>query len=162
MQSVVCKWHPLKVSGHYSSNKTTVIWMQPPFFKKSNQYMLNSFPCRLQEKVKMVIHFPDKHIFQNFLLHIIWEKVISTLTGRKLDIEYLLSVYLSIGEMLVAFTSFKNFQFDLLLLIAVVNGVFKISADNGNNLIGILNTTVDFLGLHFLISSPYVLIRKIS
>ena len=64
--------------------------------------------------------------------------------------------------MLVAFTSFKNFQFDLLLLIAVVNRVFKISADNGNNLIGILNTTVDFLGLHFLISSPYVLIRKIS
>ena len=54
----------------------------------------------------------------------------STLTGRKLDTEYLLSVYSFKGETLATFASSGNFPFNMLLLIALDNGVLKISADN--------------------------------
>ena len=54
----------------------------------------------------------------------------STLAGRKLDTEYLLSVSLSKGEILATFESSGNFPFNMLLLIALHNGVLKISADN--------------------------------
>ena len=54
----------------------------------------------------------------------------STLTGRKLDTEYLLSVCLSKGKTLATFASSGNFPFNMLLLIALDNGVLKISADN--------------------------------
>ena len=56
--------------------------------------------------------------------------MLSTLTGQKLDAEYLLSVCLSKGEMLATFASLGNFPFYMLLLIALDNGVLKISADN--------------------------------
>ena len=54
----------------------------------------------------------------------------STLTGRKLDAEYLLSVCLSRGETLATFPLFGNFPCKMLLLIALDNGVLKISADS--------------------------------
>ena len=54
----------------------------------------------------------------------------STLTGRKIDTEYLLSACLSKGETLATFASFGNFPFNMLLLIALENGVLKISAHN--------------------------------
>ena len=54
----------------------------------------------------------------------------STLTGRKLDIEYLLSANLTKGETLATFASSGNFPFNMLLLIALDNGVLKTSAHN--------------------------------
>ena len=68
----------------------------------------------------------------------------STLTGRKLDTEYLLSVCLSKGETLATFASSGSFPFNMLFLIALDNGVLKISADNRTNLGGILSIPVDF------------------
>ena len=53
-----------------------------------------------------------------------------TLTRRKLDTEYLLSVCLFKGETLATFASSGNFPFNMLLLIALDNGVLKISAHN--------------------------------
>ena len=53
-----------------------------------------------------------------------------TLTERKLDTEYLLPVCLSKGETLATFASYGSFLFDVLLLIALNNGVLKIYADN--------------------------------
>ena len=53
----------------------------------------------------------------------------STLTGRKLDTEYLLSVYSFKGETLSTFASSGNFPFNMLLLIALDNRVLKISAE---------------------------------
>ena len=76
----------------------------------------------------MVIHFLNKHIFKTSSY--IFEKMFSTLTGRKLDTEYLLSVYLSKGEALATFASSGHFPFNMLLLIALDNEVLKISADN--------------------------------
>ena len=57
----------------------------------------------------------------------------STLTGRKLDTEYLLPVCLSKGEKLATFASSGNFPFNMLILIALDNGVLKKSADNWTN-----------------------------
>ena len=63
----------------------------------------------------------------------------SALTGWKLDVDYLLSVSLSKGETYAAFASFEHFPFNMLLFIALNNGVLKISADNWINLGGILS-----------------------
>ena len=54
----------------------------------------------------------------------------STPRGKKLDTKYLLSVCLSKGETLATFASSGHFPFNMLLLIALDNGVLKISADN--------------------------------
>ena len=77
---------------------------------------------------KWLFIFSTSIFFKNFSY--IFEKMFSTLTGRKLDTEYLLSASLSKGEMLATFESSGNFPFNMLLLIALHNGVLKISADN--------------------------------
>ena len=53
-----------------------------------------------------------------------------TLTGLRLDTEYLLSVSLSKRETLAPFASSGNFPFNMLFLITLDNGVLKISAKN--------------------------------
>ena len=55
-----------------------------------------------------------------------------------------MSVCLSKGEMLATFASSGNFPFNMLFLIALDNGVLKISADNRTILGGILSIPVDF------------------
>ena len=54
----------------------------------------------------------------------------SPLTGGKLDTESLLSVYISKEETLLVLHHLEIFPFNMLLLIALDNGVLKISADN--------------------------------
>ena len=72
--------------------------------------------------------FLNEHIFQNYLIHF-WENV-STPVGRKLDIEYLLSICLAKGETFATFASSGNFPLNMLLLIPLDNGVLKIFAEN--------------------------------
>ena len=69
-------------------------------------------------------------------------------------------MFLSKGETLATFACSGNFPFNMLLLIALDNGLLKISADNSTKLGGILSIHIDFFGIFSLTVFSHVLRKQ--
>ena len=76
-----------------------------------------------------------------------FEKQFNKLTGRKLDISYLSSVFLSIGMTVATLAMSGNLDEAILLLITFANGVDKKSDAIFTSFVGILSVPDAFLVL---------------
>ena len=74
-----------------------------------------------------------------------FEKQFNKLTGRKLDISYLSSVFLSIGMTVATLAMSGNLDEAMLLLITFANGVDRKSDANFTSFVGILSVPDAFL-----------------